>query len=153
MVIYDLICRKEHVFEGWFPSLEEFESQRTGKQLSCPICGSRKVDKLPNACAIHTKKAASEPEETPAAGGKRAPARQELSISPQQMKELLIRLHHHVRENFEDVGAGFAKEALRIQRGEADGRPIHGTATSVEKEALDDAQVPYVILPKPELDS
>lgn len=150
MVIYDLICRKEHVFEGWFPSLEEFESQRAGKQLSCPVCGSKKVDKLPNACAIHTKKAPAQPAP---AGRKRTTAQQESTISPQETKELLIRLHHHVRENFEDVGAGFTREALRIQRGEADGRPIHGTATAVEKESLDDAQVPYMILPKPELDS
>lgn len=152
MVIYDLICRKEHVFEGWFPNLEEFESQRARKQLSCPVCGSKKVDKLPHACAIHTKKAPAEPSQPPAVQSN-APVQKEVPISPQDMKEVLIRLHHHVRQNFEDVGADFAKEAMRIQRGEADERPIHGSATTVEKEALDDAEVPYMILPKPEFDS
>lgn len=150
MVIYDLICRKEHVFEGWFPSLDEFESQRAGKQLSCPVCGSKKVDKLPNACAIHTKKAPAEPPQ-PDATARDTRARRQ--VSPDQVKEALIRLHHHVRENFENVGADFAKEAMRIQRGEADERPIHGTATAVDKKTLDDAEVPYMILPKPELDS
>jgi hypothetical protein len=150
MVIYDLICRKEHVFEGWFPSLEDFESQRTRKQLSCPVCGSKKVDKLPNACAIHTKKKPAEPSQTPAA---RPGTPVKAEMSPQEIKEALIRLHHHVQENFEDVGANFTKEAIRIQRGEAEQRPIHGTATVIDKEALDDAEVPYMILPKPELDS
>jgi len=151
MVIYDLICRKEHVFEGWFPSLDEFESQRAGKQLSCPVCGSKKVDKLPNACAIHTKKDLPEPPRQPAVTEERTAVGKQ--VSPEQIKEALIRLHHHVRENFEDVGGDFAKEAMRIQRGEADERPIHGTATAVDKQTLDDADVPYMVLPKPELDS
>lgn len=150
MVIYDLICRKEHVFEGWFPSLEEFESQRAGKQLSCPVCGSKKVDKLPNACAIHTRKDTADP--APLAAKEQRPP-DGRPVSPQEIKEVLFRLHHHVRENFEDVGADFAKEAVRIQRGEAEQRPIHGTATAVDKKTLDDAEVPYMILPKPELDS
>ena len=149
MVIYDLICRKEHVFEGWFPSLEAFESQRAGKQLCCPVCGSKKVDKLPNACAIHTRKEVAEPPQ-PAIPAQKRPAGAE--VAPQDLKEVLLRLQHHVRENFEDVGADFTREALRIQRGESGQRPIHGTATPDEKKTLDEEEVPYVILPRPELD-
>jgi hypothetical protein len=69
------------------------------------------------------------------------------------IKEALIRLHHHVQTNFEDVGSDFAKEAIRIQQGEADDRPIHGTANVQEREELDEANIPYMILPKLGLDS
>ena len=56
MVIYDLICKKEHRFEGWFQSAEGYEEQIANKQVSCPVCGSTKVVKLPHACAIQIKK-------------------------------------------------------------------------------------------------
>jgi len=151
MVIYDLICKKEHVFEGWFPSLAGYEEQRSGNQLSCPICGSKKVTRLPNACAVHTKKEAPDRVEPRPVEPPNAP--QTKAMSPVDIKEALIRLHHHVRANFEDVGSDFAKEAIRIQQGEADDRPIHGTAKPVEREELDEANVPYTILPKPGLDS
>ena len=151
MVIYDLICRKEHVFEGWFPSLEGYEEQLEGKQLSCPVCGSKKVTRLPNACAVHTKKERAEAPETRTLD--RKTALQANAVSPEDLKEALIRLHHHVQANFEDVGSEFAKEAIRIRQGDGEDRPIHGTATKVEKEELDEANVPYMTLPKPELDS
>lgn len=152
MVIYDLICRKEHVFEGWFPSFEGYEEQLESKQLSCPVCGSKKVTRLPNACAVHTKKEPKEAVEPRSAGPRNVPIPPQ-AVSPEEMKESLIRLHHHVQTHFEDVGSEFTKEALRIHRGEGEDRPIHGTATSVDKEQLDDANVPYMALPKPELDS
>lgn len=151
MVIYDLICRKEHVFEGWFPSLEGYEEQREAKQLSCPVCGSKKVTRLPNACAVLTKKERVEaPAPSPSGRQTRVQGK---AVSPQDLKEALIRLHHHVQTNFEDVGSEFAKEAIRIHQGEGEERPIYGTATKVEKEELDEANVPYMALPKPELDS
>ena len=56
MVIYNLTCKKNHQFEGWFPSSEGFEEQVKLKQVSCPVCSSTAVQKLPHACAIQTKK-------------------------------------------------------------------------------------------------
>ena len=60
--------------------------------------------------------------------------------------------HHYIQKNFDDVGVRFADEARRIHAGEAHQRPIHGTATAEEREALDDDDIPYMMLPKPELD-
>ena len=37
--------------------------------------------------------------------------------------------------------------------GDAEKKSIYGTATTEERSELDDADVPYAILPKPELDS
>jgi len=148
MVVYNLVCRKKHEFEGWFPNYEEFQKQAEKKLISCPTCGSTKIEKLPHACAVHVKKEqASSP----------APKKPEKSPppppSPAEFKEMLIRVHHYIKENFEDVGSRFAEEARQIHNGKAEERPIHGTATAEERSELAEEGIPHAILPKPELDS
>ncbi len=146
MVVYNLICKKKHRFEGWFPSFEGYQEQAKKGQISCPVCGTAKVEKVPHACAVHVKreekksqKPATKPDTTP--------------VSEADAKEMLIRLHDYVRKNFEDVGPRFAEEARQIFHGEVEPKAIHGTSTAEERAALDEDGVPYAILPKPELDS
>jgi hypothetical protein len=64
-----------------------------------------------------------------------------------------VHVHHYVKQNFEDVGARFAEEAKQIHKGTAENRPIHGTATVKETQELAEEGVPFIALPKPELDS
>ena len=141
MVIYDLTCDNDHSFEGWFSGPENYQEQLSG--IACPVCGSTAITKLPHTCAVHMKKEAAP---APVAQGSKPP-------TPEQFREALIRVHHYVQNNFEDVGPGFAREARRIHDGEVEERPIHGTATPEERESLDDDSIPYMMLPKPELDS
>jgi hypothetical protein len=146
MVVYDLRCDKEHRFEGWFPNFDEFQKQADHELISCPTCGSTRIEKLPHACAVHLKREqAAPPVQNPQPAARPPSAR--------EWKELLIKVHHYVKENFEDVGARFAEQARQIHLGNAEERPIHGTATPSEREALADEGIPYLILPKPELDS
>jgi hypothetical protein len=147
MVVYNLVCKKRHRFEGWFPTYEEFQRQAEKKLISCPSCGSTKVEKLPHACAVHIKK------DQPTAAAKKAEQASPAPPTPAEFKEMLLRVHHYVKENFEDVGARFAEEARQIQQGKAEERPIHGTATLKETSELAEEGVPFVALPKPELDS
>ena len=143
MIIYDLTCDNRHGFEGWFSGPENYQEQLFRNQIACPVCGSTAITKLPHACAVLKNKAAAPAAREP---GPAMP-------TPEQFKEALIQAHHYIRNNFEDVGAHFAQEARRIHAGEVDERPIHGTATSGEREALDDDSIPYMALPKPDLDS
>jgi len=146
MVIYNLVCKKKHSFEGWFPSYEDFKKQAEKKLISCPTCGSTKVEKVPHACAVHvTKEEAAPPTKQARSGPTDAP-------SPAEVKEMLLRVHHYIKENFEDVGPRFADEARRIHRGDSDERRIHGTATRREREELTEEGVPFIAIPKPELD-
>ena len=147
MVIYNLVCRKKHSFEGWFPSFEDFQKQADKKLISCPSCGTTKVEKVPHACAVHVKK---EPATPPAKKPKQTPAAPPTAA---EFKEMLIQVHHYVKQNFEDVGPRFAEEARQIHKGDAAERPIHGTATIKETKELAEDGVPFVALPKPELDS
>lgn len=148
MVIYNLLCKKKHSFEGWFPSFEDFQKQADKKLISCPTCGTTKVEKMPHACAVHVKK--EQPPAPPAKTNTPAPAAPPTAA---EFKEMLIRVHHYVKENFEDVGPRFAEEAKQIHKGEAAERPIHGTATLSEVKELVEEGVPCMPLPKPELDS
>ncbi|HMA79608.1 MAG TPA: DUF1178 family protein, partial [Candidatus Binatia bacterium] len=117
------------------------------KLISCPTCGTTKVEKLLHACAVHVKKEqAAPPAKKPA---QTLPAQP----SPAEFNEMLLRVHHYVKTNFEDVGPRFAEEAKQIHKGEAEERPIHGTATVTETKELAEEGVPFIALPKPELDS
>jgi hypothetical protein len=147
MVIYNLLCKKKHNFEGWFPSFEDYQKQAEQKLISCPTCGTTTVEKVPHACAVHVKK------EQPAPPAKRASQTPPAPQSPAEFKEMLLKVHHYVKQNFEDVGARFAEEARQIHQGKAEERPIHGTATASEAAELADEGIPHVVLPKPDLDS
>jgi hypothetical protein len=147
MVVYNLLCRKKHRFEGWFPSFEDFQRQAEKKLISCPTCGTTKVEKVPHACAVHVKK------EQPPTPAKKPPKHPPAQPSPTEFKEMLLQVHHYIKENFEDVGSRFADEAKQIHKGETEERPIHGTATPQEAKELAEEGVPFIALPKPELDS
>ena len=147
MVIYNLLCKKKHSFEGWFPSFEDYQKQAGGNLISCPICGTTKVDKVPHACAVHVKK------EQPAKPAKASQQTPPAPPSPAEFKEMLIQVHHYIKQNFEDVGPRFAEEARQIHQGKAEERPIHGTATAEERSELAEEGVPHAVLPKPDLDS
>ena len=146
MVIYNMICKKNHQFEGWFPSAEGYEEQVARDQVSCPVCGDTAVEKRPHACAIRTKKDRKE-------ARRQSDHAAVQPLSEVDAKEMLLRLHHYVRENFEDAGPHFAERARKIFHGEVEQKSIFGTVTADEREELDSEGVPYAVLPKPELDS
>jgi len=150
MVIYNLLCKKNHNFEGWFPSFEDFQKQADKKLISCPTCGTTKVEKMPHACAVHVKK--EQPRALPVKAKKTTPAPAPAPTAA-EFKEMLLHVHHYVKENFEDVGPRFAEEAKQIHKGVAEEPPIHGTATLNEVKELAEEGVPCMPLPKPDLDS
>ena len=44
MIRYALRCEREHTFESWFQSSATYETQVKRKLVSCPNCGSTKVE-------------------------------------------------------------------------------------------------------------
>jgi len=139
MIVFDLICRDQHRFEGWFASGEDFSSQQSRGLLECPVCGGAHVEKLPTA------KIRKQPE--PA-----APA-QESAIQPGETVEVDVsRIIDYVLTHSEDVGKSFAEEARKIYFGEAPQRSIRGVATRAEAEDLHEEGVPVFSLPVPPQD-
>jgi len=56
-------------------------------------------------------------------------------------------IHEYVDKHFEDVGAEFAQEALKIHQGEAEKRNIRGTATTEEEVILKEEGVSFLKVP------
>lgn len=141
MIVYVLGCENQHRFEGWFASSADFERQHNEKMLSCPLCGSGKIDRLPHVPYVNTGKSEKPRagEKPPAAGGHYT------NIGT----ELMLKLIDHILENTEDVGAAFPEEARKIHYGEAPERGIRGTASRKEVEALLEEGIEVAALPVP----
>src|SRR5882724_6126729 len=45
MILFELKCKKDHHFEGWFRDGKGFETQTKAGKLVCPVCGSRRIEK------------------------------------------------------------------------------------------------------------
>jgi len=141
MIVFELICAGKHRFEGWFASGEEFERQRGAGLISCPACGTDRVEKLPTARI--GRGAAAPPAVTPRVEPQKERERAEVGIAA---------LIDHVLRNTEDVGAKFPDEARKIHHGLAPRRGIRGTATREEAENLSEEGIGVLWLPVPPRD-
>ncbi len=126
MKVLDLQCSHGHVFEGWFASHEDYESQRERGLLTCPVCEDAQVNKMLSAPRLNLA-------QTP----------------PQQIQAAMLKMVRHVMANTEDVGNRFAEEARKIHHGEAQERSIRGQASREETEALLDEGIDILPLPVP----
>ena len=145
MIVFDLLCGAGHRFEGWFGSAADFSAQKAADQLSCPSCGSSKVERVPSAArfnlgAAAPKVPAAAPQKTPDMEGKDPFAIAQMLYS-RMLDELLTKT--------EDVGKAFAVEARKIHYDEAPARPIRGQATDAEHEELLEEGIPVARLPIP----
>jgi len=140
MIVFDLICKKQHRFEGWFASGEDFNTQQSRGLLTCPVCGGVHVEKLP---AAKIRKPGAEAEPTGPGVGVRPAQAQQTDVS---------RLIDYVLAHSEDVGMKFAEEARKIHREEAPRRSIRGVASRSETEDLREEGVPVFTLPIPPQD-
>jgi hypothetical protein len=147
--VFDLQCEHGHVFEGWFASLDSYESQQAGGLLSCPICSSHQVSKKLSAPRINVGRAkegqASQVAPQAAAGeAVAAPASRQLA----QLQAEMMRHIRQIVRSADNVGTQFAQEARRMHEGDAQERAIRGTATREEREAL--AEDGIAVMPIPE---
>lgn len=141
MIKYSLICDKEHEFEGWFGSSEDFDKQCKLGLVECPSCGSSSVSKALMA---------------PGVSGTRKST--DVSVPMAQMPdpkvtaevmEQLRNLKKHVETNAENVGDKFPEEARKIHYGETEARGIYGKASL--EEAANLAEEGVNVMPIPEL--
>lgn len=65
-------------------------------------------------------------------------------LDPHQALQLV---HEYLDKHFEDVGAEFYKEALKIHYGEIEKRNIKGTATTEEEVILKEEGVQFLKIP------
>lgn len=145
MIHYRLRCADGHEFEGWFRGSAAFDSQAQSGFLSCPHCGTARVERALMAPAVRTRASAPPAEAAPAASPE--PANTPAVPLPDELRAVLQRVRAHVEANCENMGDGFGAEALRIHRGEAPVRGIYGNSSEAEREALAEEGVEVVRVP------
>jgi hypothetical protein len=134
MIAYDLQCTKGHAFEGWFEDRKAYLDQKKKGLITCPICNVTSVDIVPSTFAIKSG-APSLPKDFAA----------EKAILEKNEQEAI----EFVQKNFDDVGADFAKEALKIHYGAAEPRNIRGVSTKEEEKTLEDEGIQFIKIPMP----
>jgi len=137
MIAFDLRCSNGHSFEGWFKDLDSFNEQNSQGMVTCPFCRSTDITRVLSPVAIKS----SQGEEKPT----------EIEPKPDYQK-LAKGIMEYIRSNFDDVGADFSKEALKMHYGVAEKRNIRGSATGEEEEVLKDEGIKFFKIPftKPE---
>ena len=145
MIKYTLICDKEHEFESWFGSSEEFDKLARRGLVECPACGSSKVAKgLMSPRVSGTRK--STDAEVPMANAQAGTGTQ---LMPKELVDKLREFKKHVEANAENVGERFPEEARKIHYGEAESRGIYGKASL--EDAANLAEEGVSVLPIPDL--
>lgn len=135
MIVYNLVCKNGHEFEGWFRDSSAYDTQASAGKLCCPTCNSRRVEKAIMAPALAT--------------GERAPLS---NTDARKMRQFMTGLRKYVQENAEYVGPKFAEEARRIHYGESVDRHIYGETTMEEAQELVEEGVDVAPLP-PDLEN
>lgn len=128
MILYNLCCSADHVFEAWFRDSAAYDEQVAAGEVLCPVCANASVAKAPMAPRI-------------ARGGD---AGEEADPGPQtytnskaaEMRRMLTELRRHVEDNSDYVGDNFAEEARKIHYGETEEHNIYGEATEDQAEEL-----------------
>lgn len=153
MKVLNLECMHGHAFEGWFASEDEFQSQREGGLIACPLCSDTAVTKRLSAPRLNLGRGGGAPERAnsgvaPESDGGAA---SEVAALPRQaMQAAWMQMVRRVMAQTEDVGERFAEEARRIHYGEASERGIRGQATAEQTEALLDEGIAVMPLPIPD---
>ncbi len=154
MIRYALICEKGHDFESWFQDSAAYDKQAKRGLVTCPQCGSGKVEKAimaPRLSATAKKRGApiqapalaAETSTTPAAP---APVAM-ISPQEQEFRAKLKELRDHLTKNADDVGPKFPEEARKMHYGEIEHRSIYGVASPDEAKELSEEGIEFHPLP------
>jgi hypothetical protein len=157
MIRYSLACEHRHDFEAWFKNSADYDKQKKRGLVTCPACGSDKVEKAIMAPQLGrgSRKGARAPEAPPPdAPAVEAPASAEgktpvAMISPQEreFRAKLKELRDHLTKNAENVGGRFPEEARKMHYGEIEHRSIYGEASPKEAKELHDEGIEFHPLP------
>jgi hypothetical protein len=151
MIRYALACAKGHSFESWFQNSAAYDKQAKQKLVTCPICGSAKVEKeimSPRLAGSRRREEAPPPHH----GTPSDPANQSTPVamvSPQEreLRKKLKELREHLTKNADNVGPKFPEVARKMHYGEIDHRSIYGEASPDEAKKLHEEGVEFHPLP------
>jgi hypothetical protein len=125
MIVFDLQCGDGgERFEAWFRSNADYEEQRAGGLVQCPVCQSANVAKAPMAPNVPKK-------------------------SPESPLARLAVMQAEMLKDSRWVGDRFAETARAMHNGEVEREQVHGQATLQDAKSLAEDGVPVAPLPLP----
>jgi|TARA_B110001452_G_C15204805_1_gene417961 hypothetical protein len=133
MIKYNLICKKNHEFESWFASSDEFDKLNKKNLLECIYCSSKKIKKSIMAPMVSNIKSTLDNQKN------------NQKITTQKNK--LIKLREFVEKNFEFVGDKFSKQVREVYYDKKNKKSIYGTTTSEEREELAEEGIDLISIP------
>lgn len=131
MIVFDIKCDSDHIFEVWFDNSLSFQNQLKKKLISCPYCNSNNVIKSIMSPNISTKSSSSNKNN------------KKLSIYNNYIKKI----KSEILSKSEYVGREFSKEARKIHYGESNNKSIYGEATNNEVKDLVEEGIELIRLP------
>ena len=134
MIKYNLKCHKEHEFESWFSSSEEFEKLTKKKLLECIYCLSKKIDKSIMAPMVTNSKSKNNKLEI-------------ISKNLKNQKNELLKLRKYIEKNFDYVGKDFSKRVREVYYDKDSKKAIYGTTTSDERKELSEEGIDLLSIP------
>jgi hypothetical protein len=149
MIRYNLRCEHGHAFESWFQSSQAYETQEKRKLVSCPFCGSAKVERAIMAPQIVSKKSRDRAAPAPAAAAEATTSASTPLMMAQdhELRAKLRELRDHIVKTADNVGERFPNEARKMHYGDIEHRPIYGEASPEEARSLIDEGVEVSPLP------
>ena len=152
MIRYNLVCDKRHEFESWFQSSAAYDKQARRGLVSCPLCGSSKVEKAIMAPRLARKDKSTSiavTTETEAAAPAPATSAPVAMMSPQEkeFRAKLKELRDHLTANADNVGKKFPEVARKMHYGEIEHRSIYGEASPKDAKELHEEGIEFHPLP------
>jgi len=132
MIKYQLRCRCNHEFEGWFPDSKEYKRQKNKGMIQCPMCDSTAVDKAIMAPNVKTSK--------------KKPIPDDYFVMGESAEQILRKLNKKIKKDYQDVGKNFAKEARKAAKGKRD-QKFYGKPTKEETNKLLDEGIDLFAVP------
>ena len=143
MIRYALACGKGHAFESWFANSAAYDKQAARGLISCPLCGSAKVEKALMSPALGKagRREVAPTEPAPVKADEKTPVAV-ISKHEGELRKKLKELRDHLVKNADYVGEKFPEEARRMHYGEIEHRSIYGeaspdTAAALAEEGID----------------
>ena len=134
MIKYNLKCENNHEFESWFSHSKEFDKLNKKKLLECIYCSSKKIEKSIMAPMISGNKSRNKNIDIPS---------NKFSVE----KKELIKIRNYIEKNFEFVGDKLSKKAREIYYDKKSKKSIYGTASTKEREELEEEGINLVSVP------
>ena len=134
MIKYNLKCNNSHEFESWFSDSSEFDKLNKKKLLECIYCASNKIKKSIMAPMISGTKSKNDNINY-------------LNKDLMNKKKELLEVRNYIEKNFEFVGDKFSEKAREVFYDKKTKKGIYGTATSEEREEMEEEGIDLLRVP------